>query len=240
MPFKITPSCTICKKEQVNINHNLEERACDICGQETLAQASCEEGHIVCALCRQHSARQSIIDACLKTQLSQPLPIMIELMKLSDVAMHGPEHHLLLPAALLTAYAKEKKLEDRLLSMLEEANKRSLDVPGGACGYWGICGAAIGTGIYTSIVTQSNPLASQAWGQSGQVTAKAANAVSAEGGPRCCKRDSFLSLIEAVSYSKTNLDSNFEAIQQIRCEFYPNNKTCKLRACPFFPTNVKA
>ncbi len=48
---------------------------------------------------------------------------------------------------------------------------RGKDVPGGVCGFWGACGAAISTGMYMSIITNATPLANEAWGLSNQMTA---------------------------------------------------------------------
>ena len=147
--------------------------------------------------------------------------------------MHGPEHHLLLTAALLTAYCNTKDRDD-LAVLLEEANKRSIQVPGGACGFWGICGAAIAAGIFLSIVTEASPFTEDTWGMSGQLTAKSGATIAALGGPRCCKRDTFLSLKEAIKFSNDYLQTDF-GIQDITCYFFQNNKECKRRKCPYFP-----
>ena len=49
----------------------------------------------------------------------------MECMDLPGLAMHCPQHHYLFPAVLLTACAKkERKSEEELLPMLEEAKKR--------------------------------------------------------------------------------------------------------------------
>ena len=118
---------------------------------------------------------------------------------------------------------------------LAEANERSMDVPGGACGFWGICGAAIGCGIYMSILSEASPYAETEWKTAGQLTARCAGAVSEQGGPRCCKRDSFLAFMEAAAYSNSTLGTHFATPDDLRCDFYPNNEECKKLACPFFP-----
>ena len=35
---------------------------------------------------------------------------------------------------------------------------RATDIKGGFCGFYGNCGAAVGTGIYVSIITGATPL----------------------------------------------------------------------------------
>jgi hypothetical protein len=44
---------------------------------------------------------------------------------------------------------------------LETVLKRSSKVPGGWCGYYGACGAAVGVGIAVSALTGATPLKGQ-------------------------------------------------------------------------------
>ena len=71
-------------------------------------------------------------------------------MSMSFCHMHGPEHHIMVGAALLTAYKNAGGNID-LNKALLEMYSRGKDVPGGVCGFWGACGAAISTGMYMSI-----------------------------------------------------------------------------------------
>lgn len=71
--------------------------------------------------------------------------------------MHGPEHHIMVGMALLTAY-KNSGGDIDLKKSLIEMNNRGRSVPGGACGFWGACGAGISAGMFVSIVTGSTPL----------------------------------------------------------------------------------
>ncbi len=232
--IKITPRCPTCGKEKVSLEAATAQTCC-VCGAQFEADAACEAGHYVCHMCRQKHARGAIIAHCLSSGHAQPFPLMLELMRLPDTAMHGPEHHLLLTAALLTAYCNERGRGGDLPALLDEANERSLEVPGGACGYWGVCGAAIGGGIFISIVTEADPYAGAEWKTAGQLTARCADAISCQGGPRCCKRDGFLALLQAVPYANEMLGTRFALPDDIRCDFFTNNEECKGRACPFFP-----
>lgn len=236
MPVKLQPICPLCGKDKIFFDEGTETiKPCDICGADFEADANCESGHYVCHMCRQKQAREAIISHCLESAHKQPYPLVLELMQLPEVAIHGPEHHLLLTAALLTCYCNEKDHRYDLPDFLAVANERSIGVPGGACGMWGVCGAAIGSGIYMGIITESSPYAEMEWKTTGQLTARCANAISCEGGPRCCKRDTFLSLKETAAYSNAVLDTHFTVPDDMQCIFYPNNKECKKRACPFFP-----
>ena len=77
-----------------------------------------------------------------------PLGMLEAMMSLPNVEMHTPEHHFMVPAALLTA-AHSVSGRDRaaLERNLNAALTRSKRVPGGSCGDCGCCGAAVGAGI---------------------------------------------------------------------------------------------
>ena len=77
--------------------------------------------------------------------------------------MHGPEHHTMVGMALLTAYRNSDGNID-LKKALAEMSNRGRSVPGGACGFWGACGAGISTGMFLSIVTGSTPLGKDNFG----------------------------------------------------------------------------
>ena len=127
-----------------------------------------------------------------------------ELMENPFIYMHGPEHHIMVGAALLTAW-KNAGGEGELKSMLEEMKRRGSRYPGGSCGLWGCCGAAISVGMFVSILTKATPLTGKSWGYANQATAQALSALAALGGPRCCKRNSFTAAKEAVDFAARRL-----------------------------------
>ncbi len=112
-------------------------------------------------------------------------------------------------AALLTAYKNAGGQLD-LEKALHEMYRRGKEVPGGACGFWGACGAGISAGQFLAIATQSTPLAVEPWGLSNQMTALALDRIGKAGGPRCCKRDSFLSILAAVDFVREHLGVEME------------------------------
>ena len=89
--------------------------------------------------------------------------------------MHGPEHHIMVGMALLTAYKNSG-------GELELKN--------------------------------------------------ALNAIGEIGGPRCCKRDSYLSILKAVDFVKENLGISMER-PEIRYSFRSKNNQCVGKRCPF-------
>lgn len=152
-------------------------------------------------------------------------------MSMNFCHMHGPEHHVMVGASLLTAY-KNAGGEIDLTSALSEMQARGMQVPGGACGFWGACGAGISTGMYMSIVTKSTPLAKEAWGLSNQMTGLSLSAIGKNGGLRCCKRDSYLAIMEAVRFTKEKLGVGME-LDKIECSRSKLNNQCIEERCPF-------
>jgi len=106
-------------------------------------------------------------------------------------------------------------------------------VPGGACGFWGACGAGISAGQFLAIVTESTPLAVEPWGLSNRMTAKALESIGNIGGPRCCKRDSYISVLAAIDFVAEQLNVRMEKSKP-RCTRFTQNHQCLGKRCPFF------
>ena len=138
-------------------------------------------------------------------------------------------------AALLTAY-KNSGGDIDLPKALTEMKNRGGSVPGGACGFWGACGAGISSGMFISIISGSTPLAGEPWGLSNRMTAKSLEAIGSVGGPRCCKRDSYLSILSAIDFVKEHFGVEMEK-PEIVCEFSPRNNQCLGKRCPFSKAN---
>lgn len=118
---------------------------------------------------------------------------------------------------------------DRALS---EMMSRGRKVPGGACGFWGACGAGISTGMFVSILTGSTPMGEKNYGLSNQMTARALSAIGRVGGPRCCKRNSYLAVHEAIAFCRENLGIEMEEEETV-CARSPENSQCLGKRCPF-------
>ena len=134
-------------------------------------------------------------------------------------------------AALLTAYRNAGGKLD-LEAALQEMHSRGKAVPGGACGFWGACGAGVSAGQFVAIATGSTPLAVEPWGLSNQMTAKALESIGKVGGPRCCKRDSYLAILAAVAFAEEHLDVHMEKSMPI-CTRSRQNNQCIGKRCPF-------
>ena len=111
--------------------------------------------------------------------------------------------------------------------------KRAKNVLGGFCGFYGACGAAVGTGIFMSIALGATPLSSEKWGKCNLMTAKSLEAISSFGGPRCCKRDSFLAIEEAIKFLDENSIVKLDT-HEYKCKFSCKNSECLREKCKFY------
>ena len=183
--------CLICKAPLEYLVRD-EDMECAICHKKESSKTRCVNGHYVCNDCHTQGM-DTIFGLCLAETSADPAAILRRMMDLSFCHMHGPEHHVMVGAALLTAYKNAGGKLD-LESALREMYSRGKAVPGGACGFWGACGAGISAGQFLAIATASTPLAREPWGLSNQMTARALDSIGKVGGPRCCKRDSWLAV----------------------------------------------
>ena len=205
---------------------------CALCHRKERSRTRCSRGHYVCSACHTKGV-DGIFALCLRSAGKDPVALLEQMMALPFCHMHGPEHHVLVGAALLTAYKNAGGALD-LPRALSEIYSRGSCVPGGACGFWGACGAGISAGMYVSIATQATPLAARAWGLANQMTAQALAAIGAHGGPRCCKRDSYLAVLEAARFTKEHLGVSMEP-GPVRCTRSAQNGQCLREQCPFYP-----
>lgn len=189
-----------------------------------------KEECLVCNECHT-KGMDSIIGICLAETSVNPVYIIEKLMSQSFCHMHGPEHHVMVGAALLTAY-KNAGGDIDLAEALVEMINRGKSVPGGACGFWGACGAGISTGIFIAILSKSTPLTNEPFALSNQMTSTALGRIGEVGGPRCCKRDSFLSILAAVDFVQEHFHIKMEK-PEIVCEYSHENNQCIGRRCPF-------
>ena len=227
--------CLICKAPLVYLEKD-ELMECAICHKTESSKTRCVNGHYVCNECHTKGL-DTIISLCLREQSANPLEIIEKMMQQPFCHMHGPEHHVMVGAALLTAYKNaggDIELEAALLEMLS----RGKQVPGGVCGFWGACGAAVSTGIFLSIITRSTPLAAEPFALSNSMTALSLSRIGEIGGPRCCKRDSFLSILAAVEFVREKLGVEMESYQPV-CTYSSKNNQCIGKRCPFSAVNNK-
>ena len=191
--------CLICKAPLEYLETDILME-CEICHKKENSKTRCVKGHYVCNECHTQGL-DTIIGVCMEDPSRNPVEIIEKMMAMPFCHMHGPEHHVMVGAALLTAYKNADGDIDLHKALIEIMN-RGKNVPGGACGFWGACGAGISSGMFISIISKSTPLAQEPFALSHKMTAKSLSAIGEIGGPRCCKRDSYLSILAAIDFCK--------------------------------------
>lgn len=208
---------------------------CAICHKKEHGHTRCQQGHYVCNECHTKG-----IDACLQLCLAEksksPIEIAEKMMAIPFCHMHGPEHHVIVGAALLTAY-KNAGEDIALTKALIELTKRGKHVPGRACGFWGACGAGISSGMFISVVSHSTPLSMEPYALSHRMTASALSRIAETGGARCCKRNSYLAIQAAVEFVEKNLGILMEKTSTV-CPHSRENNQCIGTRCPFHSKNA--
>ncbi len=227
--------CLICQSPLTYLE-TAQSMKCELCGKTELSKTACIKGHFVCDECHT-KGMDAVIGICLSEVSRSPIEILNKLMREPFCHMHGPEHHVLVGASLLTAY-KNTGGQIELLPALKELMHRGKQVPGGACGFWGACGAGVSTGMYMSIISNASPLTEIPWGLSNRMTARSLEAIGNVGGPRCCKRDSYLAILEAVAFTKEHFGIEMDS-SPIVCSFSHHNNQCIGSRCPFSFQNYK-
>lgn len=225
--------CLICGAplEYLDTDEMME---CAICHKKETSKTRCVNGHYVCNECHTQGM-DSMIGLCLGSTSKDPIEIMNQMMAQPFCHMHGPEHHVMVGSALLAAY-KNAGGDIDLDQSLVEMMRRGKSVPGGACGFWGACGAGISTGMFISIISKSTPLTVESFGLSNLMTSKALERIGTVGGPRCCKRDSFLSILSAIDFVQEHFEIRMER-QEMICDYSAQNNQCIGIRCPFSKAN---
>ena len=228
--FDNKENCIICGKPLVYFKET-EKRKCAICSRLCDANASCEDGHFVCDDC--HSGGGApILAYLLETKEKDPIALYLQVCGMKSVHMHGPEHHSIVPCVLITAYHNNGG-DIEFEACLNEAWKRGKKVPGGACGFLGACGAAVGAGIFASILSEASPMTADVWHVPQKMTMKALSAMVELGGPRCCKRTGRLAIEAAAEHAKERYGIEMP-LSSPACSFSSRNRECLLERCPYY------
>lgn len=180
-----------------------------------------------------------IKEACLHSRETDPISLILDLMQQDCIPIHGPEHHVLDGACFLTALHNAGMAFD-LEAALDEMIARGNKMPGAICGQWGVCGAAASVGAALAIVHQTGPLSTHPYYKDNlYFVSRALNRIADVGGPRCCKRNAFLSLQTAIDFMNDTYGLALPK-HSLTCPFSAQNQQCIRLACPFFGRTATA
>ncbi len=208
---------------------------CSYCGQIFDANALCGQGHFVCDGCHSGTTAEIIERICRTSTETDMLRLFAAIRCHPAVPVHGPGHHALVPAVILTAY---RNLGGRVTDeQLSAGIRRGTHVAGGSCGFSGVCGAASGVGIAFALILGANPVRgserSLVQGAVQEVLAE----IAAYEAARCCQRDGWIALRKASEISARLLDIPLQARAEIPCRQQAENPECLGRSCPLWPVS---
>jgi hypothetical protein len=230
--------CEICGKNLIYVT-NLEDYqnlTCEFCGKVFNSNTFCENGHYICDNCHSKGSIEIIERICEETTIKDPFELADIIMKHPSFKVYGPEHHVLTPAVILTSLKNNniKKLNGDEITLfdIKEAIRRASKIPGGWCGFYGSCGAGMGSGVAISIFTGATPSTDKPRTLANQMTSRSLNKI-ADNLEHCCKRSVRLSIIETLKFlkEKFDIDLNYNVKN---CIFSKINKKCEREKCPVF------
>ena len=229
---KMDTGCMVCGAPLVYAESE-STAPCSYCGKAFSTSAVCEAGHFVCDLCHLGDGVEAIRRICLASDKTDMLDLWAELRAHRAIPVHGPEHHAIVPAVIVTTYRNLGGAATD--AMIETAVKRGATIPGGFCGFMGVCGSAVGVGIAFSLLLGANPVKAT----ERQTVLRVTNRVLAElaeyEAARCCQRDSWTALEKAVEISRELLPVALRAEGDVVCGQVKKNRECAGKICPLFP-----
>ena len=98
-----TTNCLICGAE-LEYYQTPRQMVCAMCKKEYETTVACKEGHFICDACHMEKGVAMILDFCQNTESRNPIAMLQQMMARPEIYMHGPEHHVMVGAALLAAY----------------------------------------------------------------------------------------------------------------------------------------
>lgn len=222
--------CLVCGGE-VRYLSRPEPATCHYCGIAVTTEVSCAT-HFVCDQCHLEDGLAVIKRICTTTDERDLFGLLHLIRSHPALAMHGPEHHAMVPGVLLAVYRNNggKLGEDRITTGIDRGSK----IPGGICGFWGGCGAALGVGIAFAVILEATPLQPKARQQAQKITARVLGKLAETRGARCCRREALGALREAAIIAGELWEISLPTRDEQACQQYETNQECLRRSCPFW------
>jgi hypothetical protein len=227
---KSRDNCGVCGKPLTYGTESISSN-CSFCGVEAQSNIYCPDGHYICDACHQREAIDVLRQVVSSTSSSDPQEIAEIVMSHPAVPMHGPEHHAIVPAAIVAAVRNAGyRVPD---NALKKAIERGTKVPGGWCGFYGDCGVAVGLGIAISVLNRATPLTGPQRSLAMKATAYALGKLIDEK-PRCCKRMSRMAIAAAVEFLRDEMGISLDAGGVVFCNYSSRNKECIGTDCAYY------
>ncbi len=227
--------CLICGRDLVYHDYEKEER-CFICGKVSKTSVKCENGHFICDECHYRKPIFFMKKNLINSDERDMLKIFEIVRNNSFFPMHGPEYHSFVPGIILTAYRNNGgKIDDSdIIAGIDRGGK----IPGGSCGFMGVCGVATGVGVGLSVIMKSNPLKPEQRSKIMDFSSQVLKEIANFNAPRCCQRETFIGLKLLSEISAQLLGISLPAQYNFKCRQHSQNSSCIGKKCPLFEGNV--
>lgn len=224
--------CMVCGSplEYLEVSESME---CSYCGRKMRSSTRCGAGHFVCDDCHVDGAPEAIISMVGASEERDMIRLFELVRRHPSIPVHGPEYHALVPAVIVGAARNSGlRLEKR---HIQTAVERGRTIAGGACGFLGACGAALGVGAAFSVILGASPLTGDKRSLLHQATIATLQEIGSMDAARCCQRDSWIALQTAARLSGNIIGVALEASGERFCEQRSFNRNCFGSRCPFWP-----
>lgn len=230
-------ACLVCGTDLV-YDKSEKEQSCVFCGDVESSPIYCPRGHFVCDTCHSSDAVEFLQRLAELDRSTNPKEVADKAMSHPSFKFHGPEHHGLVPAAILIAMKNRglARLDGTPVTfeMILEGIRRGMKIPGGFCGYAGACGACIGAGIATALFVGSTPIKGPERTISHKATTDALY-LSQDGLRRCCKRATYIGLTASMDLLRSEYGVDLgESPTYQSCKFSSKSRDCEEEACQYF------
>ena len=180
-----------------------------------------------------------IFQKCMDSKEKSPLNIVGEIFKNPDFPQAGKDHHSLVAACMISAYANTSELNDNeKKELLEKGIQKADCLPGGFCAGYGADAAAISLGISVSVILGNNIKAETAKGRgkAHTLTGMGMLDIANNHGNRCCRRSTYSMLILGTNYFNQSMGVNLEEprLSKLKCSLRDNNPLCNQEYCKFY------
>ena len=224
--------CLVCGNEVLHLVKPVSAE-CSFCGKTFLADSACVENHYVCNDCLKLDAKEIVKLVCLRSAKTDPIDLAMEIMASPAIKMHGPEHHFITPAVLLTVVANYTNSRSELEEQIQKAEDLATKFAPTCSWHLGTCGAALGTSIFLIVWKGLDPEDENSWTEGNLIVSNSLKRIAELGSPRCCKRDTYIALEEATEFLRQKYGILLP-VSEAKCNFSLRNRSCKREDCIFF------
>lgn len=213
-----------------------QEMTCHYCGAGVSSHAACQNGHFVCDLCHIGDSLQRLEQLCSNSGTANPMELFLQIRNHPSFPLHGPQYHALVPGVFLAALRNAgHPVSDE---QIRTAISRGAEVPGGSCGFMGVCGAASGIGIAFSVLLEATPLKASQRQIVQQVVQQVLADIASQQAARCCQRDCWLALHRGLLLAGQMFALPLEELKPLACQQLDRNSECSGNSCPLHPASI--